>query len=54
MTWSFLNALKNNPKPTWSELLIDMRNLLKKSNYTQIPQLSSGKEIDLNSKMSFL
>lgn len=42
MTWSLLESLKQNPKCTWRELLKNMRNLLKASEYEQIPQFSSG------------
>lgn len=42
MTWSLLEALKQNPKCSWRELLKNMRNLLKTSGYDQIPQFSSG------------
>ena len=42
MTWSLLKSLNQNPKCTWRELLKNMRNLLKTSEYEQIPQFSSG------------
>ena len=50
LTWAFLETLKINNNPTWKELLNSMRDFLKKNRYRQIPQLSSGKSIDLNSK----
>jgi hypothetical protein len=43
MTWSLLEALKQKPNCSWRELVISMRDLLKKSNFTQIPQISCGK-----------
>lgn len=43
MTWSLLETLKQKPTCTWRELLKTMRELLKTSNYSQIPQFSSGK-----------
>ena len=43
MTWSLLEALKQKPNCNWRELVISMRDLLKKSNFTQTPQLSCGK-----------
>ena len=43
MTWSLLKSLKEKPNCTWRELLKTMRELLKISNYNQIPQFSSGK-----------
>lgn len=50
MTWSLLEALKQSPTTSWRELLKTMRNLLKTSNYDQVPQLSCGnfENIDLN------
>jgi hypothetical protein len=42
MTWSLLEALKQNPNCSWRELVKSMRNLLKTSEFDQIPQLSSG------------
>ncbi len=42
MTWSFLEAFKSQQNITWRQLLISMRDLLQKSNFSQTPQLSSG------------
>lgn len=42
MTWSLLEALKQTPHCTWRELVINMRDLLKTSQYEQIPQFSCG------------
>lgn len=50
MTWALLETLKINKTPTWKELIVSMRDLLKKNGYQQIPQLSSGKPLDINSK----
>jgi len=49
MTWSLLEALKQTPKCSWRELIKSMRDLLKNSQYEQIPQFSSGtfENIDL-------
>ena len=54
MSWSFLKAIKSNPKITWKDLITNMRNLLKTSQYTQIPMLSSGKSLDLDGKLCLL
>lgn len=44
MTWSLLEALKTNPSScTWRELVQCMRDLLKASQFDQIPQFSSGR-----------
>jgi len=51
MTWAFLNSLKENSTTSnlsWKKLLIDMRDKLKNSKFTQLPQLSSGTLIDIN------
>jgi len=51
MTWSFLESLNTNPNMTWKELTQSMRSLLSKSQFQQIPQLSSGKILNLDSKI---
>jgi len=42
MTWAFIESINNKPKLSWRELIQNMRDLLTKSKYTQIPQLSTG------------
>jgi hypothetical protein len=54
MTWSFLDTVNKNPNLTWKDLLTNMRSALKTSKYQQIPQLSSGKKLDLSAKISLL
>ena len=54
MTWSFLKATKSNTAICWKDLIVNMRNLLKNSRYTQIPMLSSGNELDLDCKLCLL
>lgn len=49
MTWSFLQSFEENI--TWRQLLISMRELLKNSGYSQIPQLASGSFFDIDSKV---
>jgi len=51
MTWSFIESVNNNPKLSWRELIKSMRDLLKKSNYEQIPQLSTGQIFNIDSKI---
>jgi len=53
-TWAFLNSLKDPNIITWKDLLSKIRGMLKGSDFKQIPQLSSGKPIDVNSKICFL
>ena len=48
MTWSFLQSVNKNI--TWKQLLLNMRGKLKQ-HYTQVPQFSSGKECDINTKI---
>ncbi len=42
MTYSLLNALNSNLKPTLQTLLQNMRTYLKTNRYSQVPQLSCG------------
>jgi len=42
MTWAFTEALKQKDNCSWRELVKSMRDLLKVSQYDQIPQFSSG------------
>ena len=42
MTWSLLESLKQKPNVNWRELVVNMRDLLKTSEFTQIPQFSCG------------
>ena len=42
MTWSLLESLKQKPDCSWRELVKNMRDLLKISQFTQIPQFSCG------------
>ena len=51
MTWAFLDTVNKNPNLTWKELITTMRSSLKTSKYEQIPQLSSGKKLDLTTKI---
>ena len=51
MTWSFIESVNNNPNLSWRELIKSMRDLLKKSNYEQIPQLSTGQIFNIDSKI---
>ncbi|KAF2678809.1 peptidase C14 [Lentithecium fluviatile CBS 122367] len=47
MTWAFLQVLKKEGSPTYAQTLQMTRKLLDESNYTQIPQLSCGVDINL-------
>ncbi|KAF1916543.1 peptidase C14, caspase domain-containing protein [Ampelomyces quisqualis] len=47
MTWAFLECMKKEENPSYAQTLQLTRRLLDESNYTQIPQLSCGMDIDL-------
>lgn len=48
MTWSFLEAAKEKTGCTWRELIKSMRNKLKLSKFSQIPQFSSGTFVNID------
>ena len=50
MTIAFLDALNKNSNLTWKQLIINMRAFLKNTMSEQIPQLSSGKLLNIDSK----
>ena len=54
MTWAFLDTVNKNPNVTWKDLITTMRSSLKTSKYQQIPQLSSGKKLDLTTQICLL
>jgi hypothetical protein len=49
MTWAFLEAFKSQENITWRNLLIKMRDLLKNSSFSQLPQLTSGSFLNIDS-----
>ena len=51
MTWAFLANLQ--PEVTWRKLVENMCFSLSESGYTQVPKISSGKFINLDSKLLF-
>ena len=53
MTWAFLEAVKENPTLSWNKIISAIRNNLKKFQFTQIPQFSSGISCDVNSSWCF-
>eukprot|EP00802_Teleaulax_amphioxeia_P019374 Tamp_19604.p1 GENE.Tamp_19604~~Tamp_19604.p1 ORF type:complete len:391 (-),score=70.30 Tamp_19604:77-1144(-) len=46
-TSAMIRSLSDNPSQTWTELLESMRKILKEKSFTQVPQLSSSKPVDL-------
>jgi hypothetical protein len=53
MLWSFLDTINKNQSISYVDLLTNMRETLKKSGYSQIPQLSSAKIMDMSEKIRF-
>ena len=54
MTWAFISVITTlTTQPSWRDLLVKMRDKLKTSHFTQLPQLSSGCFIDINKVVCF-
>jgi len=51
MTWSLLESLKQKPNDSWRELVKNMRDLLKTSEFDQIPQFSSGSFVNIDTRV---
>lgn len=51
MLWSFLQVINKNPNISFKNLLLQMRSVLKASKFSQTPQLSSGQNLNINSKI---
>mmetsp|Transcript_31115 Transcript_31115/g.87214 ORF Transcript_31115/g.87214 Transcript_31115/m.87214 type:complete len:386 (-) Transcript_31115:44-1201(-) len=51
-TTSMMLALEHNPDLTWVQLLDEMRKILKTKGYSQIPELSASRDMDLEEKFS--
>jgi metacaspase-1 len=49
MTFNFIEMLKENDKITWKSGVEGIRNKLKAGNFNQVPQITCGKQMDLNS-----
>jgi len=52
MSFALMTFLSQNPRPTLIQLLNGMRDLLASKNFTQIPQMSTGHEMDPNQVFS--
>lgn len=48
LTGALLKVLENGTKPTWSNLITQLRTFTKQLNFTQTAQLSSGKPLNIN------
>jgi hypothetical protein len=51
LTWSFIDCINKTPNCSWRELLKTMRESLKSSGFSQIPQLSTDSFYDIDSKI---
>ena len=51
MTWSLLESLKQKPDCSWRDLVKNMRDLLKTSQFTQIPQFSCGTFVEIDNQI---
>jgi len=49
MTWAYLTTMKKYKQMSWKKLIYRMQKILKGSDFTQIPQFSTGIKCDLNS-----
>jgi len=53
LTWAFLQTFNSQQNQSWRDLLKGMRSTLKNNGFTQIPQLASGKFINIDSTICF-
>lgn len=51
MTWSFIDCLNKQPNCSWRELVKLMRETLKTSGFSQVPQLSTDSFYDIDSNV---
>jgi hypothetical protein len=51
LTWCFIDSINKTPNCSWRELLKKMRDSLKSSGFSQIPQLSTDSFYDIDSKI---
>jgi len=53
MTWAFLEAVKQNSNMSWNNLVLTIRDNMKKYQFIQVPQFSTGLSCDVNSLWCF-
>lgn len=51
LTWAFCKVYQIDTILTWRQLIVGIRDLLKASKYEQLPNFSTGKKINLDSKI---
>lgn len=54
LTWAFIQSFNQNQNLTWRQLLFSMRQLLITKGFKQVPQLSTGKFMNIDDKIFFL
>jgi hypothetical protein len=54
MTTAFTQALKNNPLPTYDELLDNLLKEMKSNHFQQRPQMSSSQEFEIGRPFSLI
>ncbi|KAJ1971796.1 Ca(2+)-dependent cysteine protease, partial [Dimargaris verticillata] len=48
MSHAFVTVLRSNPRQTYTQLLHSTREYLRRNKYKQVPQLSTGRHMDMN------
>jgi alkyl hydroperoxide reductase subunit AhpF len=54
LTWVIINVLENNENITWASLLKKAREIIAMNKFDQIPQLSCGTNVDLDTLNVFI
>jgi hypothetical protein len=54
MTWAFIECVTKSSTISWIELIQNMQQKLKHGGFTQIPQLTSGRKINVNDEISLV
>ena len=49
-TWALMESLNKNNRMSWNDLINNMKTLLSHSIFPQVPQITSGKQLDFNSE----
>jgi hypothetical protein len=50
-SWAFVSSLNSNAKPTWENLINNMRGLIRNLRFSQVTQICSGKPLDVKTQM---
>lgn len=52
MSYALIQILEKNPHPQYKDLLYHLRDILGQKKYTQVPQLCTGRPMDLTQEFS--